>query len=104
MCSLEFPDLEHSFHQQYGPEGLLVLGLSARSSADAEDLAAFLDATGATFPVVVDDRDTYAQYAADDSVSPYPIDVVVDADGIIVYLSREYDPDAMADAVERVLR
>lgn len=52
----------------------------------------------------MDEDDTYAQYSADDYVSPYPIDVVVDDAGIIVYLAREYDPDAMVDAVERVLR
>ena len=44
--------------------------------------------------VKLDDADVYA---------PYPIDVVVDADGTIVYLSRTYEPDALAAAVESVL-
>lgn len=78
--------------------------MSARSSADSDDLATFLESTGVTFPVVLDSTGTYAQYADDDSVSPYPIDIVTDDMGIIVYLSREYEPDSLRLAVESVLR
>lgn len=82
----------------------MVIGLSARGNADAEDLTAFLEATGVTFPVLLDTDDTYAEYDNVPTISPYPIDVVLDADGTIVYLARTYDPVGLRAAVESVLR
>ena len=88
----------------YGPRGLQVIGLSSGGQADARDLETFVASTGVTFPVLVDTESTYEQYQSDaDVYAPYPIDVVVDADGTIVYLSRTYEPDALAAAVESVL-
>lgn len=81
----------------------MVLGLSSGGTADTDDLLAFIESTGASFPVVVDSDATYNRYVNDDAISPYPIDIVVDGDGVIVYFSREYDPDALRAAVERVL-
>lgn len=103
MCSLELPDLESSFHQAYADEGLLVLGLSAGGNATTEQLDAFVEATGVQFPVLRDTDNTYQQYSFERSLTPYPIDVVVDADGVIVYLSQTYDPVALHAAIGRVL-
>lgn len=36
-------------------------------------------------------------------VNPFPVDVIVDKDGTIVYIAREYDPDAMDDILTRLL-
>ena len=87
----------------YGPQGLVVIGLSSGGMADSDDLDAFLSATGVTFPILVDIDNTYIEYDQDGATSPYPIDLVVDADGTIVYLSRTYEPDALRAAVESVL-
>lgn len=87
----------------YGAEGLVVLGLLSGSRADAADLDAFLDATGATFPILIDTADTYSEYDNVGAISPYPIDLVIDADGTIVYLARTYEPAALRAAVESVL-
>lgn len=80
-----------------------MLGLSARSNGDADDLRAFVEANGVTFPILVDEDDTYGLYTLEEAASPYPIDLVVDADGVIVYVAREYDPEALRAAVEGVL-
>ena len=56
-----------------------------------------------TFPLLLNDT-TKSKYAFPDGViSPYPIDVVVDKDGIIRYLRHEYDPEAMAQVIETAL-
>lgn len=81
-----------------------MLGLSAGGNASTEGLLEWLDTNGITFPVALDDADTYRLYADEDAPAPYPIDVVADADGTIVYLAREYDPDALREAVEGVLQ
>lgn len=88
----------------YGPQGLVVLALSSGGMADAADLETFIASTGVTFPVLVDTTNTYSEYDNDGAISPYPIDLVLDADGTIVYLSRTYEPDALRAAVESVLR
>jgi len=80
-----------------------VLGLSAGGIADADDLRAFAGATGVTFPLLEDTANTYDEYTRDPTASPYPIDIVLDADGVIVYFSREYDPVGLRAAVESVL-
>jgi hypothetical protein len=35
--------------------------------------------------------------------NPFPVDVIVDKDGIIRYATHEYDPDGMVEVVERLL-
>ncbi len=82
---------------------MLVLGISSGGNGRPEDIRAFSEATGATFPILVDTENTYADYTLENSNSPYPLDVVLDADGTIVYLGRTYDPDGLHAAVESVL-
>ena len=87
----------------YGPQGLVVLGLSSGGMADAADLNAFITTNGVTFPILIDTGNTYMSYDNLAAIAPYPIDIVLDADGTIVYLSRTYEPDALRAAVESVL-
>ena len=35
--------------------------------------------------------------------NPFPIDIIVDRDGTIAYIAREYDPDAMTAVIDRLL-
>ena len=35
--------------------------------------------------------------------NPFPIDVIVDCDGTIVYVAREYEPEGMYAVIERLL-
>lgn len=102
MCGLEFPDLETAFWQVYAADGLLVVGVNTTDSEDT--LQQFVEQTGVTFPVGWDVEESYAAFkAAEDGISPYPLDVVVDRAGKITYLSREYDSGALQAAVEAAL-
>ena len=66
-------------------------------------LSAFVEQTGATFPILQGDR-SYFDYAdPDGAISPFPLDVIVDRDGTIRYLRHEFDGDAMAAEIERLL-
>lgn len=103
MCSLEFPDLEADFHQEYADRGLIVLGLSSGGRASNDDLRTFVASMGVTFPILTDTDGTYTEYTVEQAFTPYPIDVVLDAGGTIVYLSRTYDPEQLRAAVESVL-
>ncbi len=81
-----------------------MLGISAGGIAEDADLDTFITSTGVTFPILRDSAETYWEYDNTGAISPYPVDIVLDADGKIVFLSRTYEPSAMRNAVENVLR
>lgn len=83
-----------------------MLGLSGRGLFGKEStstLAGFIDQTGVSFPILRGDN-TYFEYAdPDGAISPFPLDVIVDAAGNIAYLRREFDLDAMVMTLDRLL-
>jgi hypothetical protein len=85
--------------------GVQVLGLSG-SGMGAESpstVAAFKEQTGVTFPLLLGDmtKDLYANN--DGSITPYPLDVIADKNGTIVYLRHELDSAAMQAVIEKLL-
>ena len=63
----------------------------------------FLDQTGVTFPVGWDATGSYFEYPTDAAISPFPLDVVVDRQGRIAYVSREYDAEELRQIVEQLV-
>ncbi len=53
-----------------------------------------------TFPIAYDLEDTYGEFDRGTATAPYPLDVIIDAEGIIRYLATDYDPDAMQAVLE----
>lgn len=106
MCSLEFPDIETQIWQPYRDQGVQVLGLSGAGLFGGESDAtvrAFRDQTGATFPLLLNDV-SYNRYGrSDGTISPYPLDVIVDREGIVRYLRHEFDGEAMEATLQRLL-
>lgn len=69
-----------------------------------ETLEQFIDQTGVTFPTGWDVESSYDAFkAADEGLSPFPLDVLVGRDGVITWLSREYDAGALLAAVQQAL-
>jgi peroxiredoxin len=59
-----------------------------------------------TFPIGWDTESSYAAFPgnpAQESISPFPLDVVIDRDGTIAYINREYDADGLRAVVEQLL-
>lgn len=65
---------------------------------DAARIQAFIEQANVSFPVVMD-RGQTVTYAAGLGISPFPVDLVIDREGVIRYLRHEYDPDALREAV-----
>lgn len=106
MCSLEFPDIETEIWQPFQDEGVVVLGLSGGGLFGTESAAtieAFRDQTNVTFPLLLGDNTVGAYAKPDGSISPYPVDVIVDRDGVIRYLRHEFDAEAMRAVIEQLL-
>ncbi len=64
---------------------------------------AFINQTGVTFPVGWDASSSYFAFPNAGSISPFPLDVVIDRDGRIAYINREYDSEGLRLAVEQLL-
>jgi hypothetical protein len=69
----------------------------------AQTVGAFAEQTQVSFPLLLDDT-TRGQLAfSDASISPYPLDVILDRDGTIRYLRREFDIEAMEAMMEQLV-
>ena len=68
-----------------------------------ETILAFVDQTGVTFPVMRDEDATYFQYDVTSESAPFPLDVVVDKNGIVRLVSERYDPDELEALIEELL-
>ena len=108
MCGPEFSDLEASLWQPFKDAGLQLVGINPGGlfgGDTPEIMRNFREQTGATFPMGWADDTSYSQLisGAGGGLSPFPLDVIIDRDGRIAYISREYEPDAMAAIVASLL-
>jgi hypothetical protein len=113
VCSLELPDIEQRFWRKYRDRGLKVVGLNPggrggiRGAAATDDIGGvqrFTEKLGVTFPTGLEETGSYLRFAENfRGANPFPIDVIVDRDGTIAYVAREYDPAAMEAVIERLL-
>jgi peroxiredoxin len=78
--------------------GLNVIGDWANDSP--EQMATFVAQTGATFPVASDGGQSFDAWGPTPDTSPFPLDVVIDRDGIVRYVAREYSADELRAAIE----
>lgn len=102
------PDLQQQFLEAYGPQGLNVVALDP-DSTDRENIdgvRAFVANQGVEFPVMVEDALTPTYSTIEgifDGANPYPVDILIDKNGIIRYVSREYDPPGMHALIPALL-
>ena len=64
----------------------------------------FIAQTGWTHPVAIDQgSDVYEMYQLDGNISPFPLDYIIDRDGIVAYGMVDYDPIGMRVALDLLL-
>lgn len=108
MCGLEFPDLETKIWQRYRSRGVVVIGMDPGGLFGGETAGLvrnFIRQTGITFPVAFDHKGSYRQLRGlgGKSLAPFPLDVVVDQQGRIAYVSRKYEAKRLQRVIERLL-
>ncbi len=102
MCSLEVPDIEQAIVEPFAGEELVAWLVNVENSF--EEAYAFLDTTATTLPCLLDsDGALYDAYPMDEGYAPFPLHVVIDREGEIVYLARQYDAEATRAAIEAAL-
>ena len=98
--------MEQRFFQEYGSQGLVVIAIDPddQDYTQIAEVASFASEVGVTFPIGVEETSNYELFNSNyTGANPYPVDVIVDKKGIIRYVAREYDPDHMAEVVEKLL-
>ncbi len=98
--------MEQRFWQAYQDEDVVILGIDPDEEdyAQVSEVENFCETLGVTFPVGVEDTMTYELFSgAFEGTNPYPVDVIVDKQGIIRYVAREYDPSARQAVLEQLL-
>jgi hypothetical protein len=79
-----------------------------RGEASTDDIGGvqrYTEHLGVTYPIGLEETANYLKYAQNfRGANPFPIDIIVDRDGTIAYIAREYDPVAMAAVIEKLLK
>lgn len=73
---------------------------------DYDSAYTFIGEAGTTLPVLLDtDQAVYSSYERDpeEAYAPFPVQVVIDRDGVITYLAFQYDAEAVRAAIEAAL-
>jgi len=68
-----------------------------------DEVLAWAVATGATFPVMMDRDGSYSTYDRVDSSAPFPLDVLIDQQGVVRYVSTRYEPAVIEALVQELL-
>ena len=102
-CKMEMPDIQ-ALYEDWGENAgeLVVLGVAGPNigqEGSAEDIAAFLEENGYTYPVVMDETGTlFYQYG----ISAYPTTFMIDTEGnVFGYVQGAVSREVMDDIVEQ---
>lgn len=98
--------MEQRFWQTYQAQGLMVIAVDPDDDdyAQSTEVAYFCETLGISYPAGVEDTSTYELFRENfDGTNPFPVDVIIDKQGIIRYVSREYDPQAMIAVIQELL-
>jgi hypothetical protein len=105
--------MEDRFWRKYRDRGLVVVGVNPggrgglRGGPATDDMAGvqrFVENLSVTYRIGLEETRNYPAFAENfRGANPFPVDVVVDRDGTIAYVAREYDPVALEAVIERLL-
>ncbi|PRQ06301.1 AhpC/TSA family protein [Enhygromyxa salina] len=98
--------MQQRFFEKYESQGLVMVAINPDPDdyTQIPEVQAFCETLGVTYPVGVEETSTYELFTSSfDGTNPYPVDVIVDKQGIIRYVAREYDPAAMDAMIIKLL-
>ena len=92
---------------EYADDGLKVIGMNANDTlAQIGQVEDFCSNLGVTYDIGLEDdtTTTYQKFTQNfEGLNPYPLTVLVGKDRKIRYIAREYDAEALTQAIEMVL-
>lgn len=90
--------------KKYGDQ-IRVIAIDANGDS-LEGVQEFVNHLTVSYPVGLEDTTTPTYKALveqNKGANPFPVDVVVNRQGVITYIAREYDPAGIIDALDAVL-
>jgi hypothetical protein len=95
--------MEQTIWQEYQDDGVVVWGINFVEQREVVE--EFVENFGLTFPILLDTSGfVYSRYLEVGlCATPFPLDNIVDPDGLIAYRSCEYFPDSMTTVIEEIL-
>lgn len=106
VCAHELPDMESAFWLPYADQGLQIVALDAddNEAANPQEVWDYIAYMNLSFPMGIDTGPTYSTLeAVYDGGNPFPVDILIDKAGVIRYVAREYDPEAIAELIPELL-
>ena len=70
---------------------------------DPDHIAEYVEQIGLEVPVILGTAALFNQYRIRGGVSPYPVDYIIDGEGIVQYANHEYEPEIMLMVIDRLL-
>lgn len=104
-CKAEMPDIQ-ALYEEYGKnsEDLVILGVATPGvgrEGSAEDIAAFLEENGYTYPVVMDTDSSLSYWYG---IRSYPTTFMIDTDGNVYgYVTGQLTMDIMRSIIEQTM-
>ena len=78
--------------------------LLANAGDDAETIQTFLQDAHTSIPSLMDlSKSTYQSYPQAETFAPFPLQVVIDQEGVIRYLAFQYEAEAVRHAIDALL-
>jgi hypothetical protein len=108
------PDLDTEFWQEYRDADLQVVAIDPGGlglfynppiqTDTLEGVSRYATDLGVTYPIGLETTTTYFQFAKNYAgANPFPLQVLVDKEGVVRYVARQYDPVAVRAMVEQLL-
>jgi len=66
-------------------------------------VANYVEAIGLETPVIMAGNAVWNNYRLRGGISPWPVDYIIDGDGIIQYANHEYEPEIIVMTIDRLL-
>lgn len=97
-----------TYWQEHQDEGLKVIAIdsNALDVGNIPGLIEYVDWLDVTFPVATETvgEGTYAEITANyEGSNPFPVNILIDKQGIIRYIAREYDPFTLNAVMQQLL-
>jgi len=66
-------------------------------------VAIYVEAIGLETPVIMAGNAVWTNYRLRGGISPWPVDYIIDGDGVVQYANHEYEPEIIVMTIDRLL-
>lgn len=94
--------MQNWINERYGDQETFDF-YAANVNENANFVAEYVEQIGLEIPVILVSSQIYSQYQLRGGLSPYPVDYIIDGEGIVQYANHEYEPELMLMTIDRLL-